>query len=117
MHSDDYLTDVGIVNSMPKIDKVLIIACGALAREIIDLIKLNNWHERGRGYVVNVGLKKGETSSTRILVSPTVKKSHRKRREGLEQEGRSIRRSSESGKRVQRSKLRRTRSRRRKGKS
>jgi hypothetical protein len=43
MHSDDYLTDVGIVNSMPKIDKVLIIACGALAREIIDLIKLNNW--------------------------------------------------------------------------
>ncbi|MDA9582745.1 aldehyde dehydrogenase family protein [Amylibacter sp.] len=43
MHSDDYLTDVGIENSMPKIDKVLIIACGALAREIIDLIKLNNW--------------------------------------------------------------------------
>jgi len=23
---------------------VLIIACGALAREIIDLIKINNWH-------------------------------------------------------------------------
>ncbi|MBT6009596.1 MAG: DUF1638 domain-containing protein [Rhodobacterales bacterium] len=44
MHSDDYLTDIGIVNSMPKIDKVLIIACGALAREIIDLIKINNWH-------------------------------------------------------------------------
>ena len=43
MHSDDYLTDVGIENSMPKIDKVLIIACGALAKEIIDLIKLNNW--------------------------------------------------------------------------
>ncbi|MDC1376631.1 DUF1638 domain-containing protein [Amylibacter sp.] len=44
MHSDDYLTDTGIVNSMPTIHKVLIIACGALAREIIDLIKLNDWH-------------------------------------------------------------------------
>ena len=43
MHSDDYSKDYNIENSMPKNTKVLIIACGALAREIISLIKLNNW--------------------------------------------------------------------------
>ncbi len=43
MHSDDYLKDFCVENIMPKNSKVLIIACGALAREIISLIKLNNW--------------------------------------------------------------------------
>ena len=43
MHSDDYLKDFCVENIMPKNSKVLIIACGALAREIICLIKLNNW--------------------------------------------------------------------------
>lgn len=43
MQIDDALNDIGMMNTMPSIQKVLIIACGALAREIIALIKLNNW--------------------------------------------------------------------------
>ena len=43
MHSDDHLTEFGMVVPNCEYKRVLIIACGALAREILALIELNNW--------------------------------------------------------------------------
>tara|TARA_B110000091_G_C13810978_1_gene475033 strand:+ start:2847 stop:3482 length:636 start_codon:yes stop_codon:yes gene_type:complete len=43
MHSDDHLTEFGMVASHCDYKRILIIACGALAREILTLIELNNW--------------------------------------------------------------------------
>ena len=43
MHSDDHLTEFGMVVSHCDYKRILIIACGALAREILTLIELNNW--------------------------------------------------------------------------
>tara|TARA_B100000780_G_scaffold65131_1_gene42742 strand:- start:32 stop:667 length:636 start_codon:yes stop_codon:yes gene_type:complete len=43
MHSDDHLTEFGMVVPNCEYKRVLIIACGALAREILALIELNDW--------------------------------------------------------------------------
>ena len=43
MHSDDYITEFGMVLPHCDYKRVLIIACGALAREILALIELNDW--------------------------------------------------------------------------
>lgn len=43
MLSDDDLTDAGLAPTNRTKASVLIIACGALAREILALIQMNNW--------------------------------------------------------------------------
>lgn len=39
------LPDTASTESLPQADSILILACGALAREISTLIKLNNWSQ------------------------------------------------------------------------
>ena len=41
--NDDTLTETGLPAPDRKVGRVLILACGALAREILALIKLNGW--------------------------------------------------------------------------
>lgn len=45
MVNDEELTEHGLdAPSAPAVGRVLLLACGALAREVLDLIKLNGWH-------------------------------------------------------------------------
>ena len=41
--SDTALTEAGLAPSAPAPDRILLLACGALAREILDLIAANGW--------------------------------------------------------------------------